>query len=116
MSSHHGRQPLPLFGDGQMPAPLELVVDLSQLRPQPFRDGDTLEPELPALALPADVREAQEIERLRLPDAPCRPSLGGITSELDQPGLVRVQFQIELRESLPQIVEELLGVTLILEP
>src|ERR1019366_6814359 len=91
-------------------------LDLFQLRSQPFRDRDPLQPELSAFALPTDVREAQEIERLWLSDSPCRPSLGRIASELDQPGLVGMQFQTELRETSSEIVEELLGVPKMLEP
>src|SRR5919106_1587146 len=98
-----------------MPASLELVLDLLELGPQPLRDGVALEPETPVLALPADVREAQEVECLRLAEAPCRSSLDGEPPELDQPGLVGMQFQPELRESLTEVVEELLGVTQMLK-
>src|ERR687891_1356795 len=99
-----------------MPASLELVLDLLELGPQPLRDGVALEPETPVLALPADVREAQEVECLRLAEAPCRSSLDGEPPELDQPGLVGMQLQPELREPLTEVVEELLGVTQMLEP
>src|SRR5215211_595211 len=115
MSPHHARQPPPLFGDGQMPTSHELVLDLLEFRPQPLRNGVAPEPEAPVLALPADVREPQEVERPWLPEAPCRSALGGVAPELDQPGLVGVQFQAELREPLTEIMEELLGVTLVLE-
>jgi hypothetical protein len=79
--SHHACQPLPLLGDGMMPASLELVFDLSQLRPHPLRDRDASQPEPPRPGLPADVREAQKVERLRLtqtlpasPPGGCRPN------------------------------------------
>src|ERR671918_142039 len=98
-----------------MPASLELVLDLLQLGPQPFRDGVAFEPETSVLAFPAAGREAQEVECLRLAEAPCRSSLDGEPPELDQPGLVGMQFQPELRESLTEVVEELLGVTQVLE-
>ena len=45
MTSHHARQPLPLFRDGQVPTLHQLVFDLFQLRPQPLCDGDAPEPE-----------------------------------------------------------------------
>src|SRR5215204_4922931 len=67
MSPHHACQPPPLFGDGQMPTSHELVLDLLEFRPQPLRNGVAPEPEAPVLALPADVREAQEVERPWLP-------------------------------------------------
>jgi len=115
MPSHHAAKPAPLVGDGQMPAPLKLVFDLLELGPQPLRDGVAPEPETPVLAPSADVREAQELEGLRLPESPCRSSLGGEPPELDQPGLVGMQLQPELREPLAKVVEELLGVALMLE-
>jgi hypothetical protein len=43
-------------------------------------------------------------------------SRGGAPPELDQPGLVRVQFQAELREPLAQPGQERLGVLPVLEP
>jgi hypothetical protein len=61
------------------------------------------------------VREAQEVEGLRLAQSPCRSSLGGEPPELDQPGLVGMQLQPELRQPLAKVVEELLGVALMLE-
>ena len=60
--AHHAGQPAALHWDGLMHALPELAVDRLQLRPHPFRDRDP-----PVPGLPADVREAQEIERLRLP-------------------------------------------------
>ena len=112
MSSHHACQPAPLLGDGLMPAPPQLVLDLLELRPHPFCDRDAPQPEPPVPGLPADMREAQEIERLRLPDRPAaerrwaanRPnSISRVLSGM--------QLQPELREPLAQIVQEPLGVT-----
>jgi hypothetical protein len=54
---------LALLWDGQMSAALELVIDLGKLGPHPFGHHGAPEPELPAPALPADMREAQEIRR-----------------------------------------------------
>ena len=92
--------------DGLMPASLELVVDLAQLRPHPFRDRDTPHPEPPAAGSGTDVRKAQEVERLRLAQTPTPPVDGGTPPELDQPRLVRVQFQPELRQPLVKLVQE----------
>src|SRR5215211_257817 len=83
VTAHHACQPLPLVGDGSMPASLELVLDLSELGPHPLGGCDALEHEPPGLGLRADVREAQEVERFRLPDAPCLPALDGEPAELD---------------------------------
>src|ERR1035437_3321124 len=116
VSSQHACQPSALLGDGQMPAAPELVIDLLELGPHPFSDRDAPEPELPAPALPADVREAQEIERLRLPQTACRPGAGGVPPELDEARLAGMQLQGELREPFAKIGEELPGVTMMLEP
>ena len=116
MSSHHARQPAALLGDGLLPASLELVPDLGKLGPHPLRDGDTLEQETSVPGLPADVREAQEIERLGLPGATLRSPLGRVASELDEPRLVGMQLQAELREPLAKLSEEPLRVSFVLEP
>jgi hypothetical protein len=116
MASHHASQPAALLGDGQMAAELELFLDVGQLGPQPFRDGDAPQPEAPASPLPADVREAQEVERLRFAGTPRLACPGGVAPELDQPGLVGMQFQTELGESLAKVVQEQPGVIRMLEP
>jgi hypothetical protein len=61
------------------------------------------------------MREAQELERLRLPVATRLASFGGVPSELDQPRFVLMQFQAESREPLAEIGEESLGVLTMLE-
>src|SRR5215510_5017007 len=99
-----------------MPATLELVVDLTQLRPHPLRDRDALEPEPARRGLRADVREPQETERLRLTQTSRLPSPGGVPPELDQPRLVRVQFQPEPRQPFTKLDQEPLRILLILEP
>ena len=54
--------------------------DLLELGPHPLRDRDPPHPEAPVPCLPADVREAEEVERLRLTPArapvraACRPN------------------------------------------
>jgi hypothetical protein len=62
------------------------------------------------------VGEAQEIERLRLAQAPRRPVRGGEPPELDQPGLARVQFQAELRQARAKNSKEPPRILLVLEP
>jgi hypothetical protein len=116
MSSHHARQPPSLLEDGQMPASHELILHLLQLRPQPLRSGDALEPEAPVSPLPADVREAEKVERLRLGESPFRSVLRCIAPELDQPGLLGMQLQVELRKPFTKVVEELFCITTMLGP
>src|ERR1039458_6234227 len=60
--------------------------------------------------LPADVREPEELERLRLAE-PTRCAIpGGVPSELDQPRLLGVQLQTEFSEPVAKVSPELLGV------
>src|SRR5436853_7547174 len=72
--------------------------------------------DVPLPRLATDVGKAEEVERLWLALAPARPLFGRVTTELDQPGLVRVQRQTEPRQPLAQLVQELLGLRSILEP
>ncbi len=57
VAAYHAAQPPPLLRDGLVPALLELVFDLFQLRPHPLRDGDPPDLETSCPGLPADVRE-----------------------------------------------------------
>jgi hypothetical protein len=84
----------------------QLGFDLAQLRlqPPPNRLPHHREPSVPLL--PADVREAEEVERLRLPLAGALPTLGREGPELQQPRLLGVQLQAELCEPLPQVGQE----------
>ena len=99
-----------------MPTQSELVLDRSELRPQPIRDRDALELEAPVPRRPADMREAKVVERLWLTESPCPPALGGEPSELDEPGLLGMQLQVELRKSFAKIDEEPLCIISMLEP
>src|SRR2546422_877468 len=78
MAPYYAGQPAALLGNGQMPAPLELVFDRLQLGPHPLLDRVTSQPEAAALGPTAHMREPQEVERLRLPDTPRRASFGGV--------------------------------------
>ena len=97
-------------------APPQGLPNTLQSTPHPLRGGLASEPEPPAPGLPAVVREAQEVERLRATQPP-RPTVRlGVPSELDEPGLVRVQGQIEPAEPFPERVQEAFRVPLVLEP
>jgi hypothetical protein len=86
----------------------ELGVYLAQLRLQPFahRLPQHCEHSVAPLT-PAYVREAEEIERLRFPF--CALLLVHVRErpEFQQACLLRVQFQLELVESLHQLRPEL---------
>ena len=116
VAAHHAAQPPPLLRDGLVPALPELVFDLFQLRPHPLRDGDPPDLETSCPRLPADVREAEETGRLRLPGAPLLPVRGGEPPELDQPRLARVQLQGEPREPVAEVPQELPGVSQMANP
>ena len=116
VAAYHAAQPPPLLRDGLVPALLELVFDLFQLCPHPLRDRDPPDLETPRPGLPADVREAEEIGRFRLPGAPRRPAHGREPAELDQARLARVQLQAESREPVAEVPQELPGVSQMLEP
>src|SRR5512132_1873086 len=99
-----------------MPASLDLAFQRSQLGPHPLRVGHPLELEPPRRpGLPADMREAQKAKRLRLAEPARCSTLGGEPSELDQPRLLGVQLQRELREPLAKVSPEPLSVVAILE-
>jgi hypothetical protein len=98
-----------------MPAPLELVIDLFELGPHPFTDRDAPQPEPSTLGGPAEMRETKEVERLRLPQTPRLSPPSGMPPKLDQPGLVGMKFQPELREPLAKISPEPLRILLMLE-
>jgi len=62
------------------------------------------------------VREAEKAERLRLAE-PARLAIPrGEPPEFDQPRLLGIQFQVELREPAAKISPEPLGVLPMLEP
>ena len=87
-----------------MHPPSELSFDLLQLRTHPLGLGLASDDE-PAIlpGLRAEVREAQEVEGFRFAFPFSLPVGGGVAPELDEPGLLRVQFQIEVCQSLAQL-------------
>ena len=89
----------------------QLQFDLLQLGPHPLGNRFAFDGERPFLRRPAAMREAQEVERLRLALAPLLASFGRIAAELDEPGLVRVKLEAELLEAFPQLAEKAFGVT-----
>ena len=57
----------------------------------------------------------EKVKRLRFPQTPRGPVRGGVPPELDQPSLLGVQFQSELREPLAKLGKEPPRVTLVFE-
>ena len=77
-----------------------LQPDIAELGPQPFAHRPPFDSEIPLFGLTADMGKAQEVESLRLAQAPL-PAIGrSKATELSQAGLRRVQLQAERCESL----------------
>ncbi len=115
--THDRSQPPAYFRDGVMHAPLELDLDLTQLRLQPFanRLSQHREPSITPL-LPTHMRKAEEVERLRFPFSALLPVSGRERSELQQSRFLGMQFQTELSHSLDQFCPEPYGIRFSLEP
>ena len=62
------------------------------------------------------MREAEELERLRLAEPTGLAVTGGVPSELDQPRLLGIQLQTELREPVAKLSPEPLSVLPMLKP
>ena len=101
--------------DGLIAASQQLAPEGVKLCPRPLRVGNPLELKTPRPALPADMREAQKPQRLRLAETPLLTLLGGEPPKPDQSRLLGVQLQAELREPVAKIRPEPLGVVPMLE-
>ena len=116
VSTHHRLQPLALFGDGFVHPSLKLGFHLVQLRLQPFayRLPQHRKPSITPL-LYADVRKAQEVERLGLPFSTPLPAVDRIRTELQQACFLRMQFQVELPHSFRKFHPKLIGIRFAVE-
>ena len=83
-----------------MHAHSELLLDFLQLLSHALADRHASHSIRPVPILPADVREAKEVEGLRLAFPSSFPVLLGIPPELDPARLFRVQFQFEFTQPL----------------
>src|SRR5882724_6018162 len=116
VSTHHRLQPLALFGDGFMHAPLKLGFHRVQLRLQPFAYR------LPqhrihsiAPLLHADMREAEKVECLGLPFSTPLPVVDRKRTKFQQPRFLGMQFQVELLHSFRKLRPKLIGIRFALE-
>src|SRR5215470_2898296 len=116
MPTQDTSQPPTLHRNGFMPTTFQLLIERFQLHPQPFGDGDTFDPEPPGPALRADMREPQEIKRLRLTQTPPLAISCGVPPELDQPRLARMQPQPEPRQPPAKLNQEPPRIILTLKP
>src|SRR5580700_8664668 len=111
VATHHRLQPLAYFGDGFMQPSLKLGFHLVQLRLQSFayRLPQHRKPSV-ASFLDANMRKAQEVERLRFPFATPLPVLDRKWSKFQQARLLRMQFQVELPHSFREFHPKLVGI------
>jgi hypothetical protein len=94
----------------------KLDLDGLQLRNHPLFRRDAPDGEgIGLVAPPTVVSEAQEGERLRFSRATPLPITGSIAPELDQPGLLRMEFRAELCQPFLEIIEEPHGLGSVLE-
>jgi hypothetical protein len=94
-----------------------LRFDVLQLGCHAFADGLSLHSEATGLVNRAtDVREPQEIKGLWLPFSIPLPIFGSKPPELNQAGLVGMQFQPVFPQSFLQLLPETLRFFLVLEP
>src|ERR1035441_9591066 len=87
----------------------ELLLDLLQLSPHTLADRHALHAKTSVPVFSADVREAQKIERLRLAFPSSRPIFFGEPPELNQTRFVRMEFQPELGQSFPKVLQQTLA-------
>jgi hypothetical protein len=99
-------EPLPGFSHRLVHALTKLLLNVSQLPPHSLADRVALHREVPVPVLPADVRESQKIERFGLPFSSLFPVLFGKSPELNPARFVWVQFQSELSQAFPKLVQE----------
>jgi hypothetical protein len=86
-----------------VPPLVELVADRGQRCSHTLLGRQSHDLELPLLVRPTTVREAQKVERFRSALPPLAPPLARIPAKLDQPRLIRMQSQPELRQTFSQI-------------
>ena len=116
VSTHYRLQPLAYFGDGCMHAPLKLGFHLVQLRLQSlaYRLPQHRKPSITPL-LYADMRKAQEVERLRFPFSTPLPLVDRVRTELQKSRLLGMQFQVELPHSFGEFRPKLIGIRFAVE-
>src|SRR5207342_297424 len=112
---HHPLQVKPLLRDRPVHHPPYRLLDLPELLPQPFTNGVPQDEEGPSPARSTDVREAEKGEGFRLAEVSGLALARRETPEFDDPGLLRMQLQPELLQTLPKLVQKSLGIRAMLE-
>ena len=87
--------------------PAKLLVDLLQFRPHTFARRPALDGKVPLPVCPADVREAQKVERFGLAFPFSFLALFGIPPELDPARFVGSSTSLKTRGFLPSLTRGL---------
>jgi hypothetical protein len=112
---HDCAEPFASVRHGIVHARTELPLDLSQLCPHTLADRHAPYGKTSVPAFSANVRKAQEVERLRLAFPSSRSVLLGRTPKLDQAHFVRMEFQPELRQSFLKVFQKTFRFSSVLE-
>jgi hypothetical protein len=112
---HDRPEPLTRWRNRIVPTLPELLLNFLQLPPQTLGDRLPLHGKLPSPVLPADMREAQKVERFRLAFSSTFPVQLGKRPELDPARFVGMQFQSKLPQPFPEILQKAVGFRLRLE-
>jgi hypothetical protein len=115
VAAHDPLQPGSLLRDRLMPSPPQPLLDLLELRLHAVAPGLPLDEEAAGTRLAAEHGEAQEVEGLRLAEPAPRAPGRSEAAEREQAGLVRMQRQRELPQSLTHGIPEATGIGLTLE-
>src|ERR1043166_7562487 len=98
-----------------MHAQSHLLLDLLKLRPHAVPSGFPSDLEFPRSGLATGEGEAQEVEGLRLAEPLPLAALRRKTSELDQPGLLRMQRQRKLTQPLAHLLQKAPAIAIVLK-
>src|SRR3954464_11583356 len=108
-------EPFPSFGNWPVHSPSQRLLDLPELCPHAVATRLPPNPEVASMGLIANEHKAQEREGLRLGTSAPLAVLGRKATELNQPGLCRMERQRELPQPVAHRVPEAPGVDLMLE-
>jgi hypothetical protein len=115
IAAHDLTKPLPLHGHRQVASLVQRLAYRFERRPHSFLRGQPVEQEFPRLRLPADMRESEKVEGLRLPLPSFTTVRRGQAAEAHQPCLLGMHFQSKALQALLELSPEPDCVGLMLE-
>jgi hypothetical protein len=108
-------QPTPLFRDRLVPPPPQTILDLLESHPHAVASGFPRELELSLSRNATDENEPQEGEGFRFAKPASLAVARRVATELDQPGLLRMERQLKLLKPRAHHAQEAPRVVLVLE-